>query len=416
MKAAFRAIEDHELGDDGNRGVGGPLHVEPVRLRDSLTERMIAAGEQMGLPRKEDLNDESDQAGVGYHIQNVKRGRRQSAAVAFLNPARRRPNLKVVTEVHVDRVVIAGGRAVGVAGRRNGAEVRYDAGEVILAAGALNSPKLLMLSGIGPGDTLSAAGVAVLRDSPSVGRGLREHLGLVMTRPLTSGRGLNHRYRGAGLLQSMAEYALRRSGPLATGPWEVGAFARSDAARPRPDVQLLLGASTLAPAVGRGWLRRTGAGAAPGMTIYGMLNHLESEAEIRLAGPDPAAPPVIDPNWLATEGDRRAAIGMFRFMRRYFQQPALAPVVGREDSPTREVETDEEILALYEKVAAAGLHAVGSCRMGRDAASVVDAQLRVRGVEGLRVVDCSVMPGLTSGNTNGPAMALAWRASDLILA
>jgi len=417
MRRAFRAIEDHALGDDGNRGVGGMLHVEPVKFRDALTERMIAAGEQMGLQRREDLNGE-DQEGVGYYIQNVKNGRRQSAATAFLDPIRHRRNLTIVTGMQVDRVVFNGRKAVGVAGRRRGEAAGFACkGEVILAAGTLNSPRLLLHSGIGPGNVLRDAGIEVLANSPNTGRGLREHLGLVMMRRLLAPhRGNNHRYHGGGLLRSMAEYGLTRGGPLATGPWEVGAFAKSSPGIARPDFQMLLGAQSLAPAVGRGRLMRIGTGTAPAMTIYGMLNQLRSEADLIITGPDPDAPVTITPSWLADPADQQAAIGMLRFMRRYFEQPALAGIVGEELPPTAGVETEADILNAYARFATAGLHAVGTCRMGRTRDSVVNERLRVRGTEGLRVVDCSVMPGLISGNTNGPAMALAWHAAGLILA
>jgi choline dehydrogenase-like flavoprotein len=415
MRKAFRAIEDHALGDDGNRGVGGPLHVEPVKFRDALTERMIQAGEQMGLARREDLNGE-DQEGVGYYIQNVRNGKRQSAATAFLDPVRHRRNLTIVTGVTVDRIGFSGRQASSVIGRQGNARVQFvSRGEIIIAAGTLNSPRLLLHSGIGPGPVLAQAGVAVTAENPNVGRGIREHLGLVMTRRLQPPHlGNNHRYRGLGLARSLAEYGLRRSGPLATGPWEVGAFGKSDPARAQPDFQLLLGAQTLAPPVGRGRLMRVGAGAEPAMTIYGMLNQLQSEAELIITGPDPDLPVAITPAWLSSAADQRAAIGMLRFMRRYFEQPALAAVTGEEMPPTAAARTDAEILALYAAVATAGLHAVRSCRMGLVADSVVDENLFVRGVLGLRVVDCAVMPGLISGNTNGPAMALAWRAADLI--
>jgi choline dehydrogenase len=416
MRKAFRAIEDHALGDDGNRGTGGPLHIEPVKFRDALTERMIQAGEQMGLTRREDLNG-AEQEGVGYYIQNIKNGKRQSAATAFLDPVRHRRNLTIVTGLTVDRIGFTGRRASSVVGRQGNARVEFASrGEILIAAGTLNSPRLLLHSGIGPAQVLSQAGVTVTADNPNVGRGIREHLGLVMTRRLKPPhRGNNHRYRGFGLLRSLAEYGLRRGGPLATGPWEVGAFGKSDVARAQPDFQLLLGAQTLAAPVGRGRLMRIGSGAEAAMTIYGMLNQLHSEAELRITGPDPDLPVTITPAWLSGEADQRAAIGMLRFMRRYFEQPALAAVTGEEMQPTAEARTDAEILDLYARVATAGLHAVRSCRMGLPADSVIDENLFVRGVSGLRVVDCAAMPGLISGNTNGPAMALAWRAADLIL-
>lgn len=417
MKQAFRAIEDHELGDDGTRGAGGPVHISTNKFRYPLSEALIAAGEQMGLPRHyEDLNRE-DQEGIGYYCYNIKDGRRQSASVAFLDPVRSRANLTVVTGVTVDRIVIEDGRATGVQCRVGGAVRRFDSdGEVILSAGALVSPKLLQLSGIGPAALLQRHGIPVVHDSPDVGRRILEHLGIMMTYRLREDRGVNHRLRGVGLARSVAQYLLFRSGPLANGAMEVGAFVRTSPEKARPDLQLY----------GSGWTLHIDADNdsvapmqevehTPGMSITAQLIGLQSEAELAITAADPDAPLAIDPNWLATEHDRKAAVDTVRTIRRLMSQPAIARYIDREVAFGPDVQTDEQILAAFRDHALCGTHAVRSCRMGRDPASVVDERLRVRGVAGLRVVDCSVMPGLISGNTNGPAMATSWRACDLIL-
>ncbi|MET0545363.1 MAG: GMC family oxidoreductase N-terminal domain-containing protein [Caulobacterales bacterium] len=417
MKQAFRAIEDHELGDNGVRGVGGPVHVAPSKFRYPLAEKAIQAGEQMGLKRKDDLNEE-DQEGVGYYSFNIKNGKRQSASVAFLDPIRSRPNLKIVTGVDVDRVLFTGRRASGVACRLNGEKVEYSTdGEIILATGAVNSPKLLQLSGIGPAALLQKHGIEVVQDSPDVGRRLLEHLGLGLTYRLKGGEaGINHRYYGAGLALSVAQYMLTRTGPMAVGAMEVGAFVRVSPNSSRPDAQLYVTGITLD-------IPKDSNDAAPmqsveklaGMTVYGQLIGLESEGALEITSPNPDSPLDIKPNWLTSPKDRQAVIDMVHYIRRYVSQPALATYIDEEMRPGADVVTDEQILAAAERLASCGTHAVRTCRMGKDEQSVVDERLRVRGVHGLRIADCSVMPGLISGNTNAPAMATGWRASDLIL-
>lgn len=417
MKQAFRAIEDNELGDDGVRGTGGPVHISVGHFRYPLAEKLIQAGEEIGLPRKQDLNAE-DQEGVGYFSHNIKHGRRQSASLAFLKPVQHRRNLTVMTNALVDRVIFEDRRAVALSCRVAGRAVTYySRGEIILSAGALQSPKLLQLSGIGPGALLRAVGIDIVQDSPGVGNHLLEHLGFTLTQRLKGERGLNHRFRGIGLAASIAQYLLLHNGPLSSGPLEVGAFVKVDPAAARPDVQLYLGGATM--------VRPEGENVAnplpvvekePGMSVYAQMLRLTSEGSIRISGSDPDAPLDIEPNWLSTEYDRRLAVAMLHYIRRYLQQPAISPYLAGETLPGPQVRTDEQILDMVYNSATCGTHAVGTCRMGSDEASVLDKRLRVRGVQGLRVVDCSAMPALVSGNTNGPAMAFGWRAADLILA
>lgn len=416
MLDAFRRIEDHELGADAERGAGGPVHVSTGKYRYPVAELLIKAGEQMGLERREDLN-RSEQEGVGYYCHTIKNGRRVSAAQAFLKPARSRRNLTVMTGVHVDRVVFEGMRATGVAGRQHGRPVSFGARrEVILCAGTMLSPKILQLSGIGPGAHLQAAGIQTRVDSPDVGARMREHLGLTMPFRLRKDKGINHRYYGIGLAGSLLQYMLFRRGPMATGPYEVGAFVRADPAATRPDVQLYLGALSLALPDENHPVPLQGVERQPGISVYGQLLRLTSQGSLLVQSPNPDTPLAISPNWLSTGYDCRVAVAMVRTMRRYMSQPALIPYVGEEQRPGRQFESDEQILDAVRRQSICGIHGVATCRMGSDRRSVVDERLRVRGVEGLRVADCSVMPALVSGNTNGPAMALGWRASDLIRA
>lgn len=413
MKQAFRAIEDHELGDDGNRGVGGPIGVSVNRLRDRMTERFIQAGVEMGVPRRQDLNGE-DQEGVGYYAQNIRGGRRVSAAEGFLKPILGRKNLSVLTGVDVARIDFDGRRAARVLGRHGAVSTTYESrGEIILSCGAVGSPLVLQRSGIGPARLLAQHGVPLLRDAP-IGQHLREHFVLPFTRQLVGDAGQNHLYRGFGLVRSLLTYLLLRRGVLANCVWEVGLFARSTPARETPDLQLQIGAICQSNSViDRNGKVRLGLSAAPGMTVFASLNQLESEGVVAISSAEPGAPPVIAPNFLATARDQQMAIDIVRFTRRYFEQPALRAWVSEEITPGGG-DSDAEVLATLRRHGFAGLHAVGTCRMGINPDSVVDERLRVRGVEGLRVADCSVMPNPISGNTNGPAMALAWRAADLI--
>lgn len=416
MKRCFRAIEDHALGDDGLRGTGGPVGVTSNPLRYPLCEKAIAAGVEMGLPlHRDDLNRE-DLEGVGYYCYNIRDGRRVSAAKAFLAPARQRPNLRIVTGCLVERIVFSGKRASGVRCRVNGAVREFSArDEVILSAGCISSPQLLQLSGIGPASLLQGLGIPVLHDSPDCGRRIREHLGLMLAWRLRGDRGIAHRLHGLGLGLSTLQYITTRSGPLANGAMEVGAFVKTRPEEPNPNLQLYVSGWMLHVPEDRSVVApMQSVEPFPAMTVTAQLLHLTSEAEVEITAPDPLAPLAIRPNWLSTDEDRRAVIDLVHYVRHFVSRPSLAPWVGEEIWPGPQVQGDEDILETAFRTALCGTHAVRSCRMGRDAASVVDERLRVRGVEALRVVDCSVMPGPVSGNTNAPAMALAWRAAELI--
>jgi len=367
----------------------------------------------MGYRRKEDIN-EPDHEGIGYYNYTIHHGRRWSSAHAFLAPAMKRRNLTVVTHVEVERILFEGRRAVGVKALRGGQPVEYRcSGEVVVCAGAVNSPLLLQQSGIGPGERLRAAGVEVLIDAPDVGRRMLEHLGFAMPHRLKQDAGLNWRLRGAGLLASVVQYGLFRSGILATGPWEVGAHMRSDPSVSRPDVQVYVGATS----VGRPREGLPPSAMAidekPGISISCHAIRLTSQSELWITGPAGRKPAVIKANWLSTPEDQLTMLRMTRLMRRFMRMPALAPYVGEETLPGPAVQTDEQMMDAIKSLVTCAIHATSTCRMGTDETSVVDPLLKVRGTENLRVVDCSVMPGLIAGNTNGPAIALAWRAADL---
>jgi choline dehydrogenase-like flavoprotein len=413
MKKAFVAVEDHELPATDFRGNGGPLRITTGKYRYPLTESFIKAGEQMGLPRKEDIN-EPDHEGIGYYNFTIDKGKRWSSAHAFLAPAMKRKNLTIVTHTEIDTLIFDGRRAIGVKGRQKGRPVEFRCkGEIILCSGAINSPTLLQRSGVGPGQHLRNAGIDVVVDSPDVGGRMREHLGYAMPHRLKNDAGLNWRLRGLGLMMSVAQYYLFHTGIMSTGPYEIGAFARTDPSLSRPDIQVYLSALS----TGRSAEGLPPSSVAiedkPGLTISCHAMRLTSESSLRVMSPDVTRPPDIKANWLATEYDRKTMLGMAKFMRRFMTMPAIAPYVGEELVPGKQVASDEDLMDSIKKLLTCAIHATGTCRMGLDDTSVVDPHLRVRGLDNVRVVDCSVMPAIVSGNTNGPAIALAWRAADL---
>jgi len=407
MKAAFLALEDHELGASPLRGSGGPLKVTLHPVRQPLCEAMLNGAAGLGLPRVDDLNA-IDDVGIGYQPRTIWRGRRQSAATAFLAPARRRSNLTVETGVEVLRVLFEGRRVIGVRAKTPQGERDIAARQVILSAGALNSPLLLQRSGIGDPDHLRSLGIPVVAPASEVGRNLQEHRTLIAQFRLKRGSE-NHLFRGLGLARSLTNYALAGRGPLTAAAFEVGGFIRTEPGQGRPDAQIGMGPISVDRSKPGFHLEHS-----PGALCGGYVMRPESKGHISITSPDPNAPADIDPNYLATDYDRRVSVGLFRFIRALFAQPQLAPYVESESIPGTAIETDDEIIEAFHGIGFAGLHAAGTCRMGSDGNSVVDTALRVRGVEGLRVVDISVMPSLVSGNTNAPAMAIGWRAADFI--
>jgi choline dehydrogenase-like flavoprotein len=327
----------------------------------------------------------------------------------------KRSNLTVVTRYAVERLVLQGRRVIGVTGSHRGLRIDFQCkSEVVICAGTINSPKILQLSGIGAAALLAPLGITVVCDSPDVGRRMREHLGFAMPYRLKQAAGNNRRFYGVGLVASALQYAVTRGGPLATGPFEVGAFVRTTPAARRPDAQLYMGAFTFARSDDNFPVPLADVERLPGLTMYGQLLRLTSEGSILIRSRAGSDPPRITPNWLSSTEDCAGAVAMVRYMRRYMSRPAIEPHLGEELVPGRECTSEEAILHAFRRLSLCGTHAVGTCRMGGDAHAVVDPQLRVRGVEGLRVADCSVMPAPVSGNTNAAAMALGWRAAELI--
>ncbi|WP_185267089.1 GMC family oxidoreductase [Halopseudomonas xiamenensis] len=410
MQATFQALEAHHADDERPVSItqGGDY-------RYPLTEDLIRAGEELGLQRTDDLNA-LPSARVGYYSHNIRNGRRVSSARAFITPAAGRRNLRVQTGALVQRVVFDGKRATAVEVRLAGKVQRFTCRrEIILAAGALESPKLLQLSGIGPSEVLARAGVAQIHES-AVGRHMREHLSFAMPFRINSAAGNHRHFYGFGLFKSLLSYQFQRRGALATGPFEVGAFVRVGEQPGPPNLQLYMGGYTFALSDDNHPVPLAQVDRQPGLSIYGQLLQLTSEGHVSITSADPAAQAEIVPNWLTTEHDCRMAVDTVRYIRNYAAQSALARHGATELLPGAECQTDEQILDAFRRLSTSGLHGTGTCRMGQDDMAVVDEELRVKGVEGLRVADCSVIPVLISGNTHAPAMAVGWRAADMILA
>lgn len=399
MSQAFRHVEGP-----------GALHVSNHPESEPVCDLMVRCGTELGLAHADDLNRD-DVERVGYAQRTIKDGQRWNAASAFLKPARSRPNLQVVTGTLARRIVFEGRRAAGIECSAGGQKITYRARrEIILSAGALQSPVLLQRSGIGDGALLQSLGVDVVHHSPNVGRRMREHRCLNLQYRLKQDLGYNRELRGLRLTRNALRYLLFKRGPLASGSYDVGALIKTDPSLSRPDAQLLMAPFSVGEITGSLALERE-----PGLQCIGYLLQPKSEGSIGITSPDPDAAPRITPNYFTHEEDRQGALRLYRRMREYFAQPALQTLLERETMPGQHVRSDDELMAAAQSHAYCGYHAVGTCAMDKSPEGVTDERLRVRGADGLRVVDCSVMPTIPSGNTNGPVSALAWRAADLIL-
>lgn len=413
MLRIFIGFEDNEFGASPTRGVGGPLHVSVPRDPDPLCEEMIAAGVAAGLTRVDDIN-ESDDVRIGYATSTIRNGRRVSASSAFLRPAARRPNLVVRTGTLVERLLFEHGRAVGVqVASKSGREEVHAKREVIVSLGSINTPKVLQLSGIGPRRVLEAAGVAVYLERENVGRGLREHRCATLRLQLKDDLGYN-RQLSSSVAQALTavRYMATRKGPLAAPSFDIVGFLKSAPDVARPDGQIMMGPWTIPPYnVGEPVAITRQAG----VSCLGMVLRPTSEGWIEITSRDPAAPLRINPNYLDTGSDRQTTANLLRAMRTIFEQSPIAERISVETYPGPEVRADDDLVDTVLDGGYCGYHAAGSCAMGPSDDHVVDDRLRVRGIDGLRVVDCSVMPTMVAGNLNGPMMAMAWRAAEFIL-
>ena len=403
----FRRMEDNARGADEYHGVGGPLRVEDLRSPHPWTQAVVESTLAAGHPRNDDFNG-ATQEGVGQYQVTQRRGRRWSAADAYLHPARSRPNLTVRTGALTTRVLVEGGRAVGVEYRRGG-QVRTPRAtrEVVLSGGAANSPQLLMLSGIGPADHLREVGVDVVHDLPGVGQGLQDHPLVPVIWHVRSGRSL---FRGESPW-GYAQWFGARRGPLTSNIAESGLFTRSDPGLPEVDLQL-----HHIPV--KFWRQAEVDPDVDAFTTAVVLVHVASRGSVRLRSADPAWAPAIDAGYLTESRDVDALVRGVETAREVASGGPLAAVLADEFSPGGTVHRPEDLRRSARETLESLYHPASSCRMGSadDDTAVVDPQLRVRGIEGLRVVDASVMPTLVRGNTNAPTMMIAERAADLIRA
>ena len=404
----FLRHEDHAR-PDAHHGAGGEWRVDYPRMRWAILDAVIEACVAAGVPATEDFN-RGDNEGVGYFQVNQKGGRRWSAARGFLRPALDRPNLRLVTGALVERVVIEGGVATGVrfsvAGR---AHVASASREVVLAAGAVGSPHLLELSGVGDGARLQGLGIATAAHVPGVGENLQDHLQLRPVYEVQGVRTLNSDYRSLANRARMAlEYALRRRGPLTMAPSQLGAFTRSDPRHATPNLQFHFQPLSLP---------RFGEPMDPFPAFTASVCNLRptSRGHVHATSPDPRQAPAIQPNYLSSEDDRQVAVEALRLTRRIVGQAPLARFRPTERRPGTEHESDEDLIRAAGDVGTTIFHPVGTVAMGVDETAPLDARLRLRGVGRLRVADASAMPRITSGNTNSPTIMIAEKAAAMIL-
>lgn len=411
LLSIFKRIEDCPFGDPEVRGRGGPIPVMRMPPEDPISSGFIEACSEAGLPRNPDYNA-GETEGVASQQFNHHRGLRVSTATGYLKPARRRQNLKICTGVRVERLVLSSNRVSGVAVTMDGSQQTFTARrETVLCAGALHSPHLLELSGIGNGDRISEHGIDVVKHLPGVGENLSDHLqtrtSFEATEPVT----VNDMMRSKRmLLGEVMKFALLRRGLLRTPSFRAHAFVRSAHAEAYPDVRMQCGLVS-----GPGRYAHEGIDDHPGFHLGSYFIYPRSRGFVHLDSPDPRVPPRMRANYLDDELDRQVSLWFMRLHRQIADAPSLRRIIVRETRPGIDMASDEELSAFVKDTGQTAWHFIGTCKMGQDANSVVDAQLRVHGISGLRIADASVMPFQVSSNTNVPSIVIGEKAADLLL-
>ncbi|MHA6253113.1 GMC family oxidoreductase [Oceanobacillus sp. CAU 1775] len=410
MVKAFKAFENHQFGESETRGEGGPLNIHVDRVPDELNEAILTAGEKWGLDRVKDIN-ESNHERIGHMPNTVRRGRRLSAASAFLKPALKRGNITLELNTHVGWILFEGDQAVGVRVKNNAGEERdiYARKEIIISAGTVETPLLLERSGIGNAEVLSRIGVPVRVESPSVGEHAVEQIMVNYQARINKPIGYNGKL--SSTMKQMvtgSKYLLNRKGVIASGAHEIVSFFKSDPNLDHADLTAMFNPLTtvFTPAGMR-------VATEPGFSASGLLLHPTTEGSVHSSGASPDDPPIIDSRFLETEHDRKGIVKAIQTIREIAAQSPLADLIETEMVPGPDIQSEEDLLK-YASASPHVFHAVGTSRMGPNDEDVVDSKLKVRGVKNLRVVDASVLP-IQPGNTMAPAIAIGWRAADMIL-
>lgn len=418
VSRCFNEMENYRHPDaHPSRGKSGPLQITELPYRSRILDATLQAGKELGLPILKDINTPNSD-GIGYTQATVdRRGRRASSYRAFLKRALGRSNLTVITDTMVERINFEGIRAVGVSckSQESSFDIRANC-EVIVSAGVMQSPKLLQVSGLGPEQILRNVGVNVVKDLPNVGRNLVDHAMLSLSFRMQNELGVNREFSGWRLMKHVIQYYLTRKGQMAYTSPEITALIALNSEKHWPDVQFGIGPFSMRSS--EEMKANPGQGALedkPGLTINAMFLRPKSRGSIEIQSSDITHPTLVDANWWGHPDDRNDLIKVVKLMREFVSKPALSPYIVHEVSPGDEFKTDDEISEALNWLVSPGLHGTGTCKMGNPEDSVLDSRLRVHGIEGLRVVDCSSMPSPPSGNTNGPAMMLGYRASELIL-
>lgn len=414
MLPYFKATEHNTAGANDYHGVGGPLWVETPDEKFELAELFVQAGLDAGIPITQDFNGES-QEGMGYYQLNIKNGLRQSSARTFLKLCEKRPNLDIQINALTHKVIFEDKKAVGVVYSQDGKTIKArlnpnSHSEVILSGGAINSPQLLELSGVGDKQVLGAQGIDVVHHLPGVGENLQDHLTVNIQQGLKNVTTFFEETRPLHMLKNIMRFFVQRKGLLIHPASQAGAFFRSTDDVERPDAQI-----HFAPAAGE-TNSKGNIDTIPGTTATVCYLRPSSRGSVHIKSQNPATHPKIHANYLATEEDRQKTIDCVRKTRAIFAAPTMDKYRDKEIAPGNEVQTDEQILAFVRENGESVYHPVGTCKMGKDKMAVVDDQLRVRGVQGLRVADASIMPTILSGNTNAACVAIAAKCADMLLA